>query len=292
MSALPYREITTKSVDEFFEELNPLKRGTTLKSSLIYRGQENSEWPLTASVFRIFSERKIKLNIYDKINFEMASLFHFAKSLGGINLFDQRCQNVTTWLESNIEKNNVDCLDDWPAKDALELMALAQHSGIPTRLLDWTYNPYIAAHFAAHSSILSEKRSDKLAVWCYDNSYTIDARKEIQPGDFATNVYRLEPPFWGSNPNAVAQSGCFLFLKNIHDGRSFDLVSQLIINNKAENNHFIKITVPSSECEKILKYCKYFGVTRSNLFRTYEGCAEEVRELFDFMFLKLSGNKD
>jgi hypothetical protein len=36
----------------------------------------------------------------------------------------------------------------WPPRELFELMALAQHHRLPTRLLDWSRRSYVAAYFA------------------------------------------------------------------------------------------------------------------------------------------------
>jgi hypothetical protein len=52
-----------------------------------------------------------------------------------------------------------------PADSVWNWLATAQHFGLPTRLLDWTFSPYVAMHFATAS--LNRYDVDGV-IWCVD----------------------------------------------------------------------------------------------------------------------------
>jgi len=57
---------------------------------------------------------------------------------------------------------------DLPQGDKiLEWLALMRHSGVPTRLLDFTFSPYIALYFALRNRTPKEKSKDA-ELWAID----------------------------------------------------------------------------------------------------------------------------
>ena len=62
--------------------------------------------------------------------------------------------------------------------DKLSWLATMQHHSVPTRLLDFTYSPYVALYFALRHS--SERgRSSSPAIWAIDASAVLAAAKKV-----------------------------------------------------------------------------------------------------------------
>ncbi|MGD0785410.1 MAG: FRG domain-containing protein [Sedimentisphaerales bacterium] len=129
------------------------------------------------------------------------------------SLFRINIKNTfTTWnrLEAYMlqyfKRESTPFLDKVP-QDDLEWFALAQHYGLPTRLLDWSTNPLIALFFAVENY----NKEEDSAVWCFGFPSTnncnpvstrIDRRLTLEEGHYIIFPNHI-------SPRITNQSGCF-----------------------------------------------------------------------------------
>jgi len=112
-----------------------------------------------------------------------------------------------------------------------EWLALAQHHGLPTRLLDWTRSPLIAAYFAVED--LSQER--EAAIYRVDVPSVLSPKtiKKLDP--FSVPGVRVYSPSLFS-PRIAAQQGLFTIHENPTEPWMPASLSKVIIEVEARDH--------------------------------------------------------
>src|SRR3989339_15984 len=148
-----------------------------------------------------------------------------------------------------------------------EWLSVAQHQGMPTRLLDWTANALAGLWFAVAADTPDENRDGVL--WILD----VDPENETQPAAkdvFSLNRTYVFQPFH-LDRRIVAQSAWF----SVH--RYSEKVDQFIpLNtNSRFSKSFTKLVVPRSRFQALRQELRLMGVSQATMFPDLGGlCAD------------------
>ena len=136
-----------------------------LQGSWCFRGQRESSWSLETSL-----DRAVRVE-YSRAN--SSGHYHLDRDIEQRELVERFQQQALHHLR------NPPAIDDsggW--------LALMQHDGAPTRLLDWTMSPYVALYFA----VADEPQEARSAVWGLDLQWLQSRGRELLGSEASTSL--------------------------------------------------------------------------------------------------------
>jgi len=202
---------------------------TSSRGQWVFRGHSNSKYELISSVGRTEHTSR------SRAKFEESIFTIFRREARGY-------------------------LDSLPHTE-WEWLALAQHHGLPTRLLDWTYNPLVALYFAVESD--RSEDGDLFALHA-----PTQAAKGIREGS-PFEIAKPEKYFPSIvTPRIRAQEGLFVACADLEK----QLTESLPSNWKID-----RLRVPASAKESIRYALFRVGVHASALFPDVDGLAARLK---------------
>lgn len=295
-------QVDCLSAQEFLNALSPWGSyfgDARLNDYWLFRGQGEDK-PLVPSLFRknnkLASLTRRDIKTYSQLLLAerdiLVQFFEIADKRGLVLPDDsQDLRSILETIKSKdflVEKG----FAAWsPVKLALSLTALAQHYGIPTRLLDWTRQSFIAAFFAAENALKVDKTdlSLPLVVWAF--LFPLfgkhdDISKDTDP------VHVVTAPS-ATNPNLKVQQGVFTLLNPFYTNEAKDDYPSMDkfledLANKEDPEHsdpdkliiglkLRKFTLPISEASKLLYLLAKLDITASAIYPGYHSIVSDIQ---------------
>lgn len=161
---------------------------------------------------------------------------------------------------------------------SLELLGIAQHNGVPTRLLDWSWSALSALWFAVREPWQVDWKSDS-AIYAFhleeDDIQNQDDALWSEPfGSRGTKFFLPRHV----NVRITAQEGLF----SVHPFSNASKRFVELERNKKYKDRFFRFDVPRQRREEIKLQLRTLGVHAATVFPDLVGIAEFLTDKFNF----------
>lgn len=168
-----------------------------------------------------------------------------------------------------LKKQGKKCLQIEPEND-WEWLVVGQHHGLPTRILDWSFSPYVALWFALEKS---HEKNSAPEVWAFspEKSDFIDSLSDTSPFQGSrTKIFETDFKI----PRVREQKGCFTLFKYI-DKKTSGFVP-LERNSKVRKN-ICRVRVSVRNSGEMLEAIERKGIKSSNLFPDIDKVVKSIK---------------
>lgn len=231
-----YPDWHVTSLADYLEWIEIIKKNTRTET-LVFRGQQK-DWELLPSISRNGLPSDILKN--------EKKLFSRFKREG------EPCLHITP-------NNNW----DW--------LVVAQHHGLPTRLLDWSYDPLVALWFALEKCNEADSNPEVWALKPLKEDY-IENLDQSEPFR-GTRTKIFETNF--SIPRVRAQKGCFVLFKHSH---KYPKGFVPLERNEQLRKRIERVRIAKYANKSILEEIQELGFTKERLYPNIDLVAKKIKE--------------
>lgn len=268
-----------------------------------YRGHASNQYKLIPTALRPESRKrfnkfalcgeneKIEDLEYFQILKENQILRDFYKMCDRHGLVIENIDRIRSTFLDKVDLPTMMTSESWLPKELWALASLAQHYGLPTRLLDWTHDIFIALFFAIED-YLEERdipaNTEHIVLWALNiKLLTIPNVMDLP--------LKLVQPIYHGNENLKAQQGLFTLWqvkKKIgykDGGKVVDMetkvnrtpLDQLLLNlrikqDKIEEPYLYGFMLPLDSAKELYRYIKSLGYDASRIYPGYNGVVKSL----------------
>lgn len=229
---MAFDQISAQSVIEYVNAIQNLEQRHI--AQWFYRGHTDSKYKLVPSMFRLDTEGA------------------FASS-----------EEIESYMLNTFKCEATPHLKQTPS-DELEWLALAQHHGLPTRLLDWSCNPLVSLYFAVEYNHHIDGD-----VWCLGFPSTNNCLAESTYFARRKTLKQEESIYFPKHvsPRITNQSGCF----TVH-------YSEMPLEDESKSIWKItRICISAANKKRIMAELYELGIHRGFIYPDLDGLTQRIR---------------